>query len=92
MIICMGMMKKSMVDDDVVSCLVIGIESKDVFVFDFEVFIVFVRMSFFSVLVFILVNGLFDVEFRIVVVCRDGKVYIFKRGSKLVKVCIELGV
>lgn len=88
----MGIMKKSVVDEDVVSCFVIGIESKDVFVFDFEVFIVLVKMSFLSVLVFVFVNGLFDVEFRIVVVCRDGKVYILKRGSKNVKVCIEFGV
>ena len=34
--------------------------------------------------------GLFDVEYRIVVACRDGKVYSLKRGSKIAKACIEL--
>lgn len=90
-ITCMGTMKKSMADDDAVSCLVIGTESKDVFVLDPEAFTVLARMSLSSVPVFISVNGLFDVEFRIVVACRDGKVYTLKRGSKLAKACIELG-
>ena len=90
-ITCMGTMKKSIADDDAVSCLVIGTESKDIFILDPEAFTVLAKMSLPSVPVFISVNGLFDVEFRIVVACRDGKVYTLKRGSKMAKACIELG-
>ena len=89
-ITCMGTMKKSMADDDAVSCLVIGTESKDVYVLDPEAFTVLAKMSLPSVPSFMSVTGLFDVEFRIVVACRDGKVYTLKRGSKSAKACIEL--
>ncbi|KXJ22583.1 Bardet-Biedl syndrome 1 protein [Exaiptasia diaphana] len=89
-ITCMNTMKKSMADDDAVSCLVIGTESKDVFVLDPEAFTVLAKMSLPSVPSFMSVTGLFDVEFRIVVACRDGKVYTLKRGSKTAKACIEL--
>jgi Bardet-Biedl syndrome 1 protein len=89
-ITCMNTMKKSMADDDAVSCLVIGTESKDVYVLDPEAFTVLSKMSLPSVPSFMSVTGLFDVEFRIVVACRDGKVYTLKRGSKTAKACIEL--
>lgn len=89
-ITCMNTLKKSMADDDAVSCLVIGTESKDIYVLDPEAFTVLSKMSLPSVPSFMSVTGLFDVEFRIVVACRDGKVYTLKRGSKTAKACIEL--
>lgn len=89
-ITCMNTLKKSMADEDAVSCLVIGTESKDIYVLDPEAFTVLSKMSLPSVPSFMSVTGLFDVEFRIVVACRDGKVYTLKRGSKTAKACIEL--
>jgi Bardet-Biedl syndrome 1 protein len=34
-----------------------------------------------SVPVFIAAAGLFDVEYRIVVACRDGRIYVLKNGE-----------
>ena len=89
-ITCMNTMKKTMADDDAVSCLVIGTESKHIFILDPEAFTVLGKMTLPSVPVFLSVTGLFDVEFRIVVACRDGKVYTLKRGSKTAKACMDL--
>ena len=63
-ITCMGTMKKSMADDDAVSCLVIGTESKDVFILDPEAFTVLAKMSLASVPVFLSVTGWFLTSFK----------------------------
>src|ERR1700761_3199 len=36
------------------------------------------------------VNGLFDVEFRILVSCRDAHIYTIKRGYKTGRLCAQL--
>ena len=36
------------------------------------------------------VNGLFDVEFRILVSCRDAHIYTIKRGYKTGRLCVQL--
>ncbi|XP_077996781.1 BBSome complex member BBS1-like [Glandiceps talaboti] len=90
-ITCMDTLKKSMADEDAISCLVIGTESKDIYILDPEAFTVLAKMSLPSVPVFMSVSGLYDVEFRIVVSCRDGHIYALKRGSKVAKPCVELG-
>uniref|UniRef100_A0A0L8FTA2 Bardet-Biedl syndrome 1 N-terminal domain-containing protein n=1 Tax=Octopus bimaculoides TaxID=37653 RepID=A0A0L8FTA2_OCTBM len=43
-----------------------------------------------SVPVFMTVTGMFDVEYKIIASCRDGKIYIFKRVNVVPKLCIEL--
>ena len=43
-----------------------------------------------SVPVFLNASGIFDVEFRIIVGCRDGTLYTFKRGFSKPKVAIPL--
>ncbi|EDO40876.1 predicted protein [Nematostella vectensis] len=89
-ITCMNTMKKSVADEDAVSCLVIGTESKDIYILDPEAFTVLSKMSLLSVPAFMSVSGLYDVEFRVIVACRDGKVYTLKRGNKIAKASIEL--
>lgn len=39
---------------------------------------------------FIEVNGLFDVEYRILVSCRDAHIYSIKRGFKTGRLCVQL--
>ncbi|XP_002732274.1 BBSome complex member BBS1-like [Saccoglossus kowalevskii] len=90
-ITCMDTLKKSMSDDDAISCLVIGTESKDIYILDPEAFTVLAKMTLPSVPVFLSVSGLYDVEFRIVVSGRNGHIYTLKRGSKTAKSCVELG-
>ena len=47
-------------------------------------------MSLPSVPVFLSVSGLYDVEYRIIVACRNGHIYTLKRGTKVGKPTVEL--
>ncbi|BFZ06952.1 hypothetical protein BsWGS_09991 [Bradybaena similaris] len=90
-ITCLDTMKKSVADEDAISCLVLGTENKAIYVLDPGAFTVLATMELPSVPVFISVTGLFDVDYRIVVACRNGRVYTLKRGSKdVTKNMIEL--
>ncbi|CAB1333129.1 unnamed protein product [Coregonus sp. 'balchen'] len=64
-ITCIGTLKKNMADEDAVSCLVIGTESKDVYILDPEAFTILSKMSLPSSPTQMDVTGQFDVEFRI---------------------------
>ncbi|XP_033734846.1 Bardet-Biedl syndrome 1 protein homolog isoform X2 [Pecten maximus] len=88
---CLSTMKKSMADEDAICCLVLGTENKAVYVLDPEAFTVLTTIDLPSVPVFLSVTGLYDVEYRIVVACRNGCIYTLKRGtSDVSKNCIEL--
>uniref|UniRef100_A0A7N8YF06 BBSome complex member BBS1 n=1 Tax=Mastacembelus armatus TaxID=205130 RepID=A0A7N8YF06_9TELE len=89
-ITCIGTLKKSTADEDGVSCLVIGTESRDVYVLDPEAFIILSKMSLPAAPTMMDVTGQFDVEFRITVACRNGNIYILRRESDKPKYCIEL--
>ncbi|WAR19476.1 BBS1-like protein [Mya arenaria] len=65
-ITCLNTLKKSMADEDAISCLVLGTEDKSIYVLDPEAFTVLATMSLPSVPVFLSVTGMFDVEYRIV--------------------------
>ncbi|XP_013780434.1 Bardet-Biedl syndrome 1 protein homolog, partial [Limulus polyphemus] len=87
---CLSTMKKSMAEDDAVSCLVLGTENKDVYVLEPDAFTILAAMTVPSVPAFLNVTGLFDVEYRIIVACRDGILYTLKRGFKTGRLCVEL--
>ncbi|XP_041351022.1 Bardet-Biedl syndrome 1 protein-like isoform X2 [Gigantopelta aegis] len=80
-ITCLKTLKKSMADEDAISCLVLGTENRSIYVLDPEAFTVLSTMELPSVPVFISVNGLYDVEYRIVAACRNGCIYTLKRGT-----------
>lgn len=84
-------MKKSMAEEDAVSCLVLGTESRNVYVLEPDAFTILAAMTVPSVPVLLDVSGLFDVEFRIIAACRDGCLYTLKRGYKVGRLCAELG-
>ncbi|XP_062892243.1 Bardet-Biedl syndrome 1 protein [Mobula hypostoma] len=89
-ITCMGTLNKNMADEDAVSCLVIGTESMDVCILDPEAFTIQAKVTLPSVPVFLDVSGQFDVEFRIIVACRNGNIYIVRRDLKRPRHGIEL--
>ncbi|KAF6023937.1 BBS1 [Bugula neritina] len=89
-ITCIATLNKSMAEDDAISCLVIGTEANLIYVLDPEAFTILATMRVPSVPVFMSVNGLFDVEFRIIVTCRNGTIYTLKRGMDSVSSGIEL--
>eukprot|EP00111_Clytia_hemisphaerica_P010146 TCONS_00029654-protein len=87
---CMDTLMKSSSDEGSISCLVVGSESKEVFILDPEAFTILSKHSVKSVPVFIDVSGLFDVDYRITIACRDAKVYMLKKGSGPAKLAFEM--
>ncbi|KAK8384168.1 hypothetical protein O3P69_009121 [Scylla paramamosain] len=87
---CVSTLKKSHSEDDAISCLVLGTESANIFILDPEAFTILNSMSLPSVPVFLSVTGLYDVEYRIIVACRNGQIYTLKRGTKIGRPTAEL--
>ncbi|XP_047480253.1 Bardet-Biedl syndrome 1 protein-like [Penaeus chinensis] len=87
---CFSTMKKSHAEDDAISCLVLGTESANIFILDPEAFTILNSMSLPSVPVFLSVSGLYDVEYRVIVACRNGHIYTLKRGTKVGRPTAEL--
>lgn len=86
----MTTLKKSLADEDAISCLVLGTENQELLVLDPEAFTILCKMSLPSIPVFLEASGQFDVEFRLAAACRNGNIYILRRDSKHPKYCIEL--
>lgn len=89
-IVCITTIKKSVPEDDGISCVVVGTENKEILFLDSESFSVQQKNSLPDVPSFINVSGLFDVDFRVYVACRAGKVYVLKKGSDVAYSCLEL--
>uniref|UniRef100_H2Y718 Bardet-Biedl syndrome 1 N-terminal domain-containing protein n=1 Tax=Ciona savignyi TaxID=51511 RepID=H2Y718_CIOSA len=89
-ITCLTPMKKSVAEDDAISCVVVGTEHKEIQIIDSEAFTQLKSYQLSSIPVFINVSGLYDVDFRLFVACRDGKIYTLRKDSSEYRVCIEL--
>lgn len=87
---CMGILQKYSNEENTISCLVIGAENKDILVLDPEAFTILSKTTVPSVPVFLCVSGLFDVDYRIMIACRDSKVYHLKKGNEPAKLTAEL--
>ena len=78
---CMDVIKKDSEDTDAISLLVVGTESGYVYILPQDPsnsnYLCKISLSN-SVPVMFSVTGLFDVEWKIVVACRDGKLYTIK--------------
>ncbi|CAM1320405.1 BBS1 (predicted) [Pycnogonum litorale] len=80
-------LKKSISDDNAISCLVLGTEHKQIYVVDSEAFTVIETLSIPSIPVFLSASGQYEVDYKIIIAARDSNIYIIRRGSKGVKVC-----
>ncbi|XP_043188676.1 Bardet-Biedl syndrome 1 protein homolog [Amphibalanus amphitrite] len=89
-ITCITTMKKNMAEEDAVSCLVLGTESCQVYVLDPEAFTLLMNLHLPSVPSILTVTGMFDVEYRMLIACRNGKIYTAKRGMEEGRLTAEL--
>jgi Bardet-Biedl syndrome 1 protein len=82
-ITCMDILKKDSEDPDALSLLIVGTESCFVFILpvDPTASNILCKVTLPSVPTHLSVSGVFDVEWRISVVCRDGKMYSIKNGE-----------
>ena len=78
---CMETLQKYEETDYAVSSLVIGTEDCDILILDAPGSKVICSAKLPSVPAIIAVTGLYDVEWRIVCSCRDGKIYTIKNGE-----------
>ncbi|CAB3378974.1 Hypothetical predicted protein [Cloeon dipterum] len=79
-ITCLTTLKKALPDEDAVTCLVVGTESGHVYILDSEAFTILDTVQVSGVPCFMGAVGLRDVEFRIVVACRNRQLLQIKRG------------
>lgn len=89
-ITCMATIKRAVVEENAISCLVVGTENKDIYCIEPDAFTILSTVTLPSVPVFIDVSGLFEVEFRLIISCRDACIYIVKRGNKSAKLVVQL--
>ena len=88
-ITCMETLNKNVEGETAVSSLVIGTESRQVLVLDPPGSSILAKVTLPGVPVNLGVTGLHDVDYRIVVACRDGNLYTIKNGER-VSTVIEL--
>ena len=90
-ITCLDTLKKAYPEDDAISCVVIGTESRDLYILDPEAFTVLYWIRLPNAPVFIRSTGLYDVDYRILVACRNGEVLVYKKGTTTPKfrVCLN---
>merc|ERR1719409_1672261 len=88
-ITCMEVLRQNMDEPTAVSMLVLGTENKMVYILDSSALNIAQKIEVDAVPSFISVLGLYDVEYRITVACRDGNIYTIKNGQVLSTV-IEL--
>jgi len=81
-IVAMGAMAKNMEDQNGLSVLVICTEEKELFILDVEAFTVLKRIKLVSVGVYIGTHGMFDVEYQISLMSRDGHCYLISRDGQ----------
>jgi len=86
---CMETMNKNMMNDRGISMLVVGTESRHVIIMDPSGTAILKKVQLPSVPVFMAITGIFEVEYRIVVTCRNGNIYTIKKG-KVIGTVIEL--
>lgn len=88
-ITCMEVLKQNMDEPTSVSMLVLGTENRMVYILDSTALNIATKVELDAVPSFISVLGLYDVEYRITVACRNGNIYTIKNGQVLSTV-IEL--
>lgn len=86
---CMETLNKNKDDPHAIGMLVVGTESCQVIITDQWGTSMIKKISLPSVPVFMAVSGTYEVEYRIVVSCRNGNVYTIKKG-KVIGTVIEL--
>lgn len=80
-ITCMEVLKKDKDEEDCISCLVLGTEDSQVLILEPTGTKIAKTFTLPSVPVTICTNGKLDVEYRIIVSCRNGNIYTIKNGQ-----------
>lgn len=82
-VVALAAMNRSIDDENGLSVLLVGTENKEVLIIDVEAFTILRKVCVASVPVFISSYGLYDVEYHVTIICRDGHGYHFSRDSEV---------
>jgi Bardet-Biedl syndrome 1 protein len=85
----LAVLRKSMEDETAVGCLVVGTEARQLLILDPSAAKVLRKVRLRAAPALIATSGLYDVEYRVVAACRDGRVYTM-RGGEVLAAVIEL--
>ncbi|KAF5406287.1 hypothetical protein PHET_00200 [Paragonimus heterotremus] len=88
---CMTKMYRHQSSPDAVQCIVVGTEDGALYIIDPITFNVLTKYTLPAVPVHLCANGSFDVDYRIVVSCRNGVIYQIKRGTPTISDGINPG-
>ncbi|CAD7952783.1 unnamed protein product [Amoebophrya sp. A25] len=88
-ITCMDTLNVNIEDPSGVAMLTFGAENRHVYILDSNALDIVQKVELESVPVFLVTSGLYEVEYRLICACRDGKVYTVKNGA-LLSMVIEL--
>ena len=78
---CIGKLNKNLDEEKAVSMLVVGTEQKNIFILEASGMSVKKQIDLKSVPCFLECTGQFDIDYRIYVACRDGRVYVIRNGE-----------
>lgn len=88
---CMTKINKNIDEDKSMSQLIIGTENRSLLILDPSGMKVLQEIRLDSVAIRIIAEGLFDIEYKLTILCRDGKVYETGSGSQgIVNLFIDL--
>jgi Bardet-Biedl syndrome 1 protein len=85
----MTVLKKDKDDVDTIGCLALGTESRKLIILDPTASTVMKQVTLPSVPVFLATHGAYDLDYRVIVACRNGSIYTLK-GGEVSGVVIEL--
>jgi len=88
-IVAMTVLRKDKDEPGAIGCLIIGTETGRILILDPSGSSIMKKVQLPSIPVFVVATGLYDVDYRIVVACRNGHIYTVRDGN-LTGIIIEL--
>ncbi|TGZ69510.1 hypothetical protein CRM22_003712 [Opisthorchis felineus] len=88
---CMGKMYRHQSSPDAAECIIIGTEDSALYIFDPATYAVLTKIALPAIPVHLCATGSFDVEYRIVVSCRNATIYQARRTTTTITDGIDVG-
>ncbi|XP_037525613.1 Bardet-Biedl syndrome 1 protein-like [Rhipicephalus sanguineus] len=87
----LGVLKKSLADEDAASCLLLATEDGRLFVLEPDAFTLLAAVQVPGAVCCLDAQGAFDVDFHVALATRDDRLHLVKRGHKASRVLAEPG-
>ncbi|KAG5453426.1 Bardet-Biedl syndrome 1 protein [Clonorchis sinensis] len=88
---CMAKMYRHQSSPDAAECIIVGIEDSALYIFDPVTYSVLTKIALPAIPVHLCATGSFDVDYRIVVSCRNATIYQARRTTTTITAGIDVG-